>query len=285
MKSDHWSVTVPGKWILAGEHSVLRGMSALAFPYPQFQLSLEYQSVQTLLEIQANGHESEVQRLITRGAEWLKVPLANFDQGKIKITSTIPIGSGLGSSAALCVAASRFVLWKSGQSVDRHREIALATHLEDLFHGKSSGLDVSVIAENRPLLFSIENRGIGIEMPLKFPRVELIDTGMRGKTIDCIARVKAWQSQYALRAADVDQKMNEATLVAKSALESFDRNPVSAQSQLVMAMGHAQECLEEWGLVPDQLLTQKSEFIKKGALAVKLTGAGLGGFWSVLWPT
>ncbi len=33
---------VPAKWVLTGEHSVLRGATALAFPYPALSLNLFY---------------------------------------------------------------------------------------------------------------------------------------------------------------------------------------------------------------------------------------------------
>jgi len=79
--------------------------------------------------------------------------------------------------------------------------------------------------------------------------------------------------------------MGRATLSALQALRDFERNPKTSEIELGSAMNQAQGCFEEWGLVPDELIEQKQELLKQGALAVKLTGAGLGGFWVALWPS
>ena len=50
-------------------------------------------------------------------------------------------------------------------------------------------------------------------------------------------------------------------------------------------MALAQQCFETWGLVTPELIEQKYELLKQGALGVKLTGAGLGGFWVALWKS
>ena len=78
--------------------------------------------------------------------------------------------------------------------------------------------------------------------------------------------------------ASLDEQMNSATETALQALREF-KIP-----KLAEAMNQAQACFETWGLVSSELMDQKHELLKQGALAVKLTGAGLGGFWVALWP-
>ena len=40
--SSDFSTRIPGKWVLAGEHSVLRGASAIALPHPEFSLAFDF---------------------------------------------------------------------------------------------------------------------------------------------------------------------------------------------------------------------------------------------------
>jgi len=277
-----FNVEVPAKWVLTGEHSVLRGREAIAFPYPQLKLTLNYQSVLSST-ITANPFQSQIRTLISRASEFLKVPL-NINEAQIDIHSQIPIGAGLGSSAALCVAMARFALWKAERNDDQLVE--LATHLEDLFHGKSSGMDVSAIAANTlPTLYSI-SKGAQLITPLgALPRFELYDSGKRGPTRECIQKVKHWQQSMPHLVDHFDDQMGESTRIAYQALIQFSKNPRESEQQLAKAMGLAQQCFETWGLVTPELIEQKHELLKQGALGVKLTGAGLGGFWVALWKS
>jgi mevalonate kinase len=275
-----FSVEVPAKWVLTGEHSVLRGREAIAFPYPLMKLSLSYQSSLTG-NITANPFQSQIRSLIGRASEFLKIPL-DVNEALIDIQSQIPIGAGLGSSAALCVAMAKFCLWKAEKNEDQL--IELATHLEDLFHGKSSGMDVSAIAANTsPILYSIEKRAKLITGLGSMPRFELYDSGRRGATKECIQKVKHWQQSMPHLVNHYDDQMSESTRIAFQALLDFSKSPRESEEKLAHAMGLAQQCFETWGLVTPELIEQKYELLKQGALGVKLTGAGLGGFWVALW--
>ena len=53
-----WEIQVPGKWILAGEHSVLRGSRAVVFPLFSKFLKLRYLKTLTEFEIQIRGQSS-----------------------------------------------------------------------------------------------------------------------------------------------------------------------------------------------------------------------------------
>lgn len=275
-----FSVEVPAKWVLTGEHSVLRGREAIAFPYPLMKLSLSYRSTLSNA-VTANPFQSQIRSLIGRASEFLKIPL-DVNESLIDIQSQIPIGAGLGSSAALCVAMAKFCLWKAEKNEDQL--IALATHLEHLFHGKSSGMDVSAIAAGTsPILYSIEKGARLITGLGTLPRFELYDSGKRGATKECIQKVKHWQQSMPHLVSHYDDQMSESTRIADEALHEYSKNPRGAEEKLAHAMLLAQQCFETWGLVTPELMEQKYELLKQGALGVKLTGAGLGGFWVALW--
>ncbi len=277
-----FSIEVPAKWVLSGEHSVLRGKSAIAFCYPSFSLKLSY-SEQESLSITPNPFQSQIKQLIGRALEYLKYPESTFAGGKIEIESEIPVGAGLGSSAAVSVAIARLVLWKTKS--DLAQWIPLATHLEDLFHGKSSGMDVSAIAQSHPILFSMAEKGRALAHFKKLPRFELYDSGKRGQTKECIELVKKWRENHVERADQLDDQMQAATNAALEGLRIYQNDSQSGEKILASAMTEAQSCLETWGLVSPELVSQKQDLLKQGALAVKLTGAGLGGFWVALWPS
>jgi mevalonate kinase len=88
---------VGAKWILVGEHSVLRGGAAIAFPCSDFSLELKYEPGPTSLD-------PGIRRLL----DLLGGP--NHVSGDLQIRSTIPQGAGLGSSAALSVALTRWAI-------------------------------------------------------------------------------------------------------------------------------------------------------------------------------
>lgn len=272
-------VEVPAKWVLSGEHSVLRGKEAIAFPYPQMKLSLTYHP--TAASVIASPFQSQIRSLIGRASEFLKTPL-DLQESRIEIQSRIAIGSGLGSSAALCVAMAKLALWSA--KMNEEKLVELATHLEHFYHGKSSGMDVSAIAAGTfPILYSVEKGAQIISSLGSLPRFELYDSGKRGQTKECIQKVKHWQQSMPHLVNHYDEQMGEATKIALDALKNFSKNPRQSEMELGNAMKLAQECFETWGLVTPELMEQKHELLKQGALGVKLTGAGLGGFWVALW--
>lgn len=275
-----YRIEVPAKWVLTGEHSVLRGRQAIAFPHPSMRFSLSY-NPNGESEISANPFQSQIRLLLGRASEFLKIPLT-IDESRIELQSQIPIGAGLGSSAALCVALSKFVLAQAGKTEDLL--VPLATHLEHFYHGKSSGMDISAIAAgSHPILYSMD-QGSKLIAPIgSLPRFELYDSGKRGSTKECVQKVKHWQQTMPHLKDHFDDQMEESTRIAHEALLSFSQSPRESEDRLAEAMKMAQHCFETWGLVTPELIEQKHELLKQGALAVKLTGAGLGGFWVALW--
>jgi len=292
MRSYDFSVSVPSKWVFAGEHAVLRGGKALAIPHDEFNLEWRFaRSNNSDLVISRNPFRDQLLALLKRGGLWIEEHLQIEVPpifGEISVESTIPLGAGLGSSAALCVAAAEFLLWQSSQKdnqntfvQNRHILPKLATALEDLFHGKSSGMDVNVIVEGRPILFSMEQKVEKRLEMIHLPRFKLFDTGFRATTKLCISRVEDWRKTHSFP-EELDARMSQAACLAVDSL----RQEVSADKRLELcahALSEAQGCFEAWGLVTPELLEQKKALLTQGALSAKLTGAGLGGFWVTLW--
>jgi len=94
-----------------------------------------------------------------------------------------------------------------------------------------------------------------------------------------VAKVDAFRSSHPESGRNWDAMMGDASKRALSALQ--DGNLPS----LAAAMNDAHRCFEAWGLVPGEISAQRDELVRRGALGVKLTGAGGGGFWVALWDT
>src|SRR4051812_30825391 len=116
MGLEAFQTRVPGKWVLAGEHAVLRGGTAVALPHPELGMKLNFQPDTSGLRNSNDGLTVEpdsapIRDLIKELKDRFGDEGRNFPQirGLLKIESMIPIGAGLGSSAALCVALTRWL--------------------------------------------------------------------------------------------------------------------------------------------------------------------------------
>lgn len=262
-----FSTQTYGKWILCGEHTVLRGHPAIVFPLANVQLSLEYEMHPTELEIFANHPQLETAITAVWQQAW-----SHLQPGRLHIRSNIPCGQGMGASAALCLAIARCVahfqpikdsLWK------------FARNLENIFHGQSSGLDILGVGSSGPQWFQNgEWQNIYLNWQPKWvltPSLEL------GKTAEAIQTVKqCWQNDPKL-AAKLDNKMQLATEIARQALEQQNL------SQLATSMRMAHDCFAAWGLITPKMQNKIDALYRQGALAVKPTGSGGGGFLLSLW--
>lgn len=274
---------VHGKWILAGEHAVLRGCPALVFPMLGKHLNISYLDDGLPVRADFFGERGEELRLLFWGV--IEKALAEKGSrarasltGRFEVENGIPIGAGLGASAALCVAISR---WIQSQGWASEEELYdLARGLEDLFHGESSGVDVAVALSGKGMRFV---RG-GARDPLSpawVPRWCLSYSGRRGVTSECVARVKAGFESDRVRAEAIDARMRESVEEAQAAL--LAPGSAAALDALGSAIRKAASCFEDWGLAGGEMGDHLNRLREAGALAAKPTGSGDGGFALSLW--
>lgn len=276
---------IPGKWVLTGEHSVLRGATAVAMPHPDAYLDLAFEpSTHNDLEIEPPRARTVIVEMLQSIAK--QVPDFDWPRGRLHIESTIPVGAGLGSSAALCVAMTRWL--SQSLKLPDAQFLEFARKLENRFHGKSSGMDIAATSSGEPIAFSMSAGAEPLSVA-KLPRFTFHDTGDRARTADCIARVEKFRQENPGEASVTDQLMSQAGQKGIEGLRRFssgEAHDVKEGLKLVaQAMTDAQACFEKWRLVPASAQALIEKLMRQGALATKLTGAGGGGFVVALWET
>ena len=263
-----------GKWILSGEHSVLRGGPIILFPMYQKRMEIEYLESQEFHCSFEKGFLNSQSSVFQQAIEQAFVTVRQKKRGIFQLRSDIPLGCGVGSSAAFCLSISQIFFEQSWIS----DVLDFAMDLENFFHGKSSGADVLVSYHQQPLLFKKKDSIEKLHLLWK-PPLYLYNTQCSELTKNCVHQVSQFHEKFPKESRMLDQQMNDSVHLALQSLTIKTKNPLESLQQ---SMDKAYDCFKKWSLLKN-LESKTQELKQQGALSVKPTGAGGGGFLLSLW--
>jgi len=261
----------PGKAIITGEHFVVHGAWALAAALPR----------KVRVTVESSSEFEVISDLFRRGESPELLPVSHVVEGmarefslkptvRVTITSNVPGGAGLGSSAAtmVAVAAAFSKLNSVGLKVDELVDCAMAG--EWSVHGKPSGVDPAVCARGGVILF----RTGAAPKKVSFDGTRsliLSYSGLNRSTRGQIGHVTRMKDRYPGMFERLAGGIGDLSLRASEMLQGGDLNGLgtllTVNHAALMSLGVSNETLD--GMV-DLLLTM-------GCYGAKLTGAGGGG--------
>ena len=255
--------SAPGKVLLLGEHAVVYGHPALAAAI-DLRVTVEVEPKADVIRLELPGG-FPVPQAVLDGLGNLARAAGHRGGFVAKVRSDLPLGSGLGSSAALGVALAR--AFKPG--CDAEEAAALAMHLERVLHGAPSGVDPAICARGGVIEF----------VKGEPPRIEAV----RGRAWLCVAPTGIARGTHSTvmplaqrRTLDprVDENLSRLGEIAKQGRPAFERAELPRLGAL---FDEAHAVLRDLGVSCKELDDTVAKLRAAGALGAKLTGAGGGG--------
>lgn len=288
------------KTIVCGEHFVLDGAHALAIGLADLKTTATVTTGSGCSgKIDSDAALSADQRTATAKMVALAAQqLGLVEPLDVRFVSNIPLGRGLGSSAAMAVALVRAMrtltagstggdlaggadtLAGGAEEAELHR---LCTALENIVHGRSSGLDPAAAMAARGVVFRsgviTETIDIARRGALLDARWILADVGTAPPTAVAIAAANVARTRLGAAATSrLVSAVDNATLNAARALAAGDLGLLAASMRV------CDEALEQLDVMDDRMRAARAVGLGAGALAMKQTGAGLGGCMLALAP-
>ena len=270
----------PGKIILFGEHFVVHGNRAILGAIDKYAtVTSEKTNTENILISSSLGQASiqkdqDVDKVEKKFRPFFYIAKQvitknNFDKGiSIKIESDIPIGAGLGSSSACCVAAAASILNLFDKS-DEKEILELSIQAEKTIFTNSSGADCTVSVHGGIIEYQKEKgfSKIDIENELNFLIIDSEQVHATDKVVEQVKKFKEENSNVFLELCSEEER-----LITK-ALDSMKNNDLETIGK---CMAQNQMYLEQIGVSNDTLLSITKE-IEKITFGAKITGAGDGG--------
>jgi mevalonate kinase len=270
----------PGKIILFGEHAVVYGRPALAVPVTQVHADVEISDRDSAgiwinapdvnLHAELNSLPSDHPIASVIHNLFFLSRVSPFPNLEIKISSTIPVASGLGSGTAVTVALTRALSSHIHYAMTDEQVSAFAYEIEKLYHGTPSGIDNTVVTYAKPVYFVkgqlIETFKVG--QPFT---IVIADTGISAPTKESVGDVrKLWEANKA-KWENIFDEVADISFAARHVIREGWIKMLGA----LMDENHAY--LQEMTVSSPELDNLVSAARKAGALGAKMSGGGRGG--------
>ncbi|NQV39248.1 MAG: mevalonate kinase [Nitrosopumilus sp.] len=270
--------SAPGKVILFGEHFVVYGVKAILCAINKRVTvtaekmeggKISIQSNIGNLELEPGKSISEINSPLKPFYYLADKMLKNENVGiKIIVESDIPLGVGLGSSSACCVAGAAAIS-RLFRKTSNEEILALAIEAEKTIFENTSGADCTVCTYGGIMEYDKKNGFHKIESKPNFHLV-IANSNIEHSTESVVGEVRQFKEKDEMRFSLLCKK--ESKLV-EEVLELLIENNVK---KLGTKVRENQEYLETIGISNDKL----REMIQIGqteSFGAKITGAGGGG--------
>ena len=259
------------KIILIGEHSVVYGYPAIAIPLKKIEIEC------TIEEAKSNFFYDETDTLSVAIFTALKYLKKENEKIKYKITSQIPQKRGMGSSAAVSIAAIRAIFNYFGENLEDELLEKLVNTAEIVAHKTPSGLDAKTCLSDKAIRF-VKNKGFSyIDLNLDAYLV-IADTGIYGNTGEAIQDVKNLGDKAELSMKKLGRLTDEMTRILTGNIENKEekirREKISKIGEIMTA---ANTELGKLNITIEKTELFVKTAIENGAAGAKISGGGLGG--------
>jgi mevalonate kinase len=284
-----------GKVILFGEHSVVYGYPALAVGIPmgvlvQHASKREEGSVVTVREwgLEAKTESSGLFADALRKALELVPGKGDVE---IRMQSRLPLGAGVGSSAAFSVALAKAIASARGERLLQSTVRRIAHEIEHIFHGSPSGIDDMVATFGGVVLFSksgirdldirvgwVEIERCGYLLSLRIPSLVV---GFSGKTHSTREMVEKVRKGFLASKKSTERLFLKTKEALEEGIQALREKDLKKFGQ---ALWKNHEALQDLG-ISIMACEDMLEIAKKAhATGGKMSGAGGGGAVIALAP-
>lgn len=277
-----------GKVILFNEHFVVYGLPAIASAIGAKTIALVERRLGSGVEINDERSETEGYKAEKAGQQKesldLMLNFMNIDAKnnayRLTLTGDLLAASGVGASAASCVAIARAFSEELGLNFSDDRVNEVAYEGEKGYHGTPSGIDNTAATYGGLIWYKREGSSHHMErMKLKKP-VEIVmgNTGLVSDTKAVVGAVKERKEKDPERYASIFKDAERLVHDARKQLEAFHLEEVG----YYMDQNHT--LLQQIGVSCSELDLLVDIARNNGALGAKLTGTGRGGYMVALTP-
>ncbi|WP_048149374.1 mevalonate kinase [Palaeococcus ferrophilus] len=294
--------SAPAKIILFGEHSVVYGKPAIAaaidlrtYVRAEFndsgRIKIEAHDIRTPGLIVSFSEDSiyfesdygKAAEVLSYVREAINLVMEEADRNAgvtVSITSQIPVGAGLGSSAAVAVATIGAVSRLLGLELSNEEVGKLGHRVELLVQGASSGIDPTVSAIGG---FIHYQKGKFDHLPFMELPIVVGYTGSSGSTKELVAMVRRNYEEMPDVIEPILESMGRVVEKAREIIVSdYDRGVKFPLLGRLMNINHG--LLDALGVSTKKLSELVYAAKTAGALGAKITGAGGGGCMYALAP-
>ncbi|MDE1857800.1 MAG: mevalonate kinase [Thaumarchaeota archaeon] len=260
----------PSKVIITGEHFVVHGAWALAAAIPRrVRVVVSRSPSLTVKSDRFDGRSpnlAPVRRIVNEVSKEFSVSSAV----SVSISSQVPEGAGLGSSASTMVAVASALSRFHSLDLGVGDVVRLSMVGEQDIHGRPSGIDPTVCAHGGVILFRPGSAPRKVR--LGGPRTLIVSfSGINRATRGQIGRVSRTKAKYPALFSTLAQAVSGLSLEAAEKLAAGDLKGLGGD----LAVDHA--ALDSMGVSNDTLDSMVDLMASLGCYGAKLTGAGGGG--------